>query len=416
MKSTLIVLNYQREIPPFMQTQLALASSYFENVVYVTRDLEKKCALIESLSNVEVLNAGNCRSFVTAARSVVGGLLNGGFTAILGSVGQGRFSPSFAKKQLIYDSASWLLYKAASKVVDRCGEGNCTVLSAWFMAEAYAAVLLKKRYPSLRAASFAHSFEVQTDRDPYLDLRHLRDRHRYLDDIFFISNKVLSDYKRSYLVPMGIELDNIHTYYLGCINDGVSSKCSSDGRTRILTCSSVNSIKRLPMLVDALAQIPKDIQSSIVWTHMGSGPDFDSLRGYAQAVLGDCVEWNLMGHKSNSEVMDYYKHEPVDLFINVSSLEGLPVSIMESMSFGVPVIATNVGGTSELVRNNQTGYLLGSHLSSANLADAICRFIRLNSQAKDGMRAECQALWHEMFDARENAASLYSNLMEDCLD
>lgn len=413
MKSTLIVLNYQREIPPFMQTQLFLASGYFENIIYVTRDLEKTCPLIESLPNVEVLNAGNCRSSVTTVRSIGGSLLNGGISTIFNSARQGRLSLAFVKKQLVYDCASWLLYKTASRAIDRYGEENCTVLSAWFMAEAYAAVLLKKRYPGLRTSSFAHSFEVQVDRDPDLDLRHLRDRHRYIDDIFFISGKVLSEYQSSYLLPMGIDQGNIHTYYLGCINDGVGSRCSSDGRTRILTCSSVNSIKRLPLLVDALALIPEELQPSVVWSHMGSGPDFDALKKYAHTVLGDCMEWNLLGQKSNSEVMDYYTQEPVDLFINISSMEGLPVSIMESLSYGVPVIATNVGGTSELVRDGQTGYLLSPKLTAANLADAIVDFIRMGSRAKAEMKSECRMLWHESFDARENAASLYSNLMED---
>ncbi|NCO54621.1 MAG: glycosyltransferase, partial [Bacteroidetes bacterium] len=47
----------------------------------------------------------------------------------------------------------------------------------------------------------------------------------------------------------------------------------------------------------------------------------------------------------------------VDLFINVSESEGIPVSIMEALSAGIPVIATNVGGTNEIV-NNDVGFLI----------------------------------------------------------
>jgi len=47
----------------------------------------------------------------------------------------------------------------------------------------------------------------------------------------------------------------------------------------------------------------------------------------------------------HNDVLNYYASNPVDVFINTSSSEGLPVSIMEAMSFGIPVIATNVGGT-----------------------------------------------------------------------
>ena len=44
---------------------------------------------------------------------------------------------------------------------------------------------------------------------------------------------------------------------------------------------------------------------------------------------------------------DVYKRQaqPYHVFLNVSSSEGVPVSIIEAMSFGIPCIATNVGGT-----------------------------------------------------------------------
>ena len=61
------------------------------------------------------------------------------------------------------------------------------------------------------------------------------------------------------------------------------------------------------------------------------------------------------------------------MFINVSSTEGIPVSIMEAMSFGIPVIATAVGGTPEIV-NNENGYLLSKDPSAKELAEVIQNF------------------------------------------
>ena len=46
-----------------------------------------------------------------------------------------------------------------------------------------------------------------------------------------------------------------------------------------------------------------------------------------------------------------------DLFVNMSLSEGIPVSIMEAISFGIPIIATNVGGNAEIV-NDETGVLI----------------------------------------------------------
>ena len=51
-------------------------------------------------------------------------------------------------------------------------------------------------------------------------------------------------------------------------------------------------------------------------------------------------------------------NEYADLFILPSNYEGLPMVIIEAMSFGNPVVASNVGGISEIVRNDINGFVL----------------------------------------------------------
>lgn len=48
----------------------------------------------------------------------------------------------------------------------------------------------------------------------------------------------------------------------------------------------------------------------------------------------------------NQLVYDFYRNNDVDVFVNLSESEGIPVSIIETISFGVPVVATDVGGNS----------------------------------------------------------------------
>lgn len=55
-----------------------------------------------------------------------------------------------------------------------------------------------------------------------------------------------------------------------------------------------------------------------------------------------------------------------DLFVNMSLSEGIPVSIMEAISFGIPIIATNVGGNAEIV-NDETGVLIPVNIDQAAL-------------------------------------------------
>ena len=65
----------------------------------------------------------------------------------------------------------------------------------------------------------------------------------------------------------------------------------------------------------------------------------------------------LLGRIPNHEVLNYYKNHHFDMFINMSTSEGVPVAIMEAMSFGIPILATDVGCTSEEVQP-QVGELL----------------------------------------------------------
>lgn len=57
------------------------------------------------------------------------------------------------------------------------------------------------------------------------------------------------------------------------------------------------------------------------------------------------------------DVRNVYK--TIDMLVNCSETEGLPLTIIEAMHNGIPVIASNVGGNSELVVHNSTGFLFG---------------------------------------------------------
>ncbi|WP_338143481.1 glycosyltransferase [Limosilactobacillus vaginalis] len=52
--------------------------------------------------------------------------------------------------------------------------------------------------------------------------------------------------------------------------------------------------------------------------------------------------------------------EKKDIFVLSTHYEGLPISIIEAMAYGLPVLATDVGGNSEMVKNNINGFLFSS--------------------------------------------------------
>ncbi|PJE48059.1 MAG: hypothetical protein CUR34_00835 [Sediminibacterium sp.] len=185
--------------------------------------------------------------------------------------------------------------------------------------------------------------------------------------------------------------------YLGTRDFGESKK-SNDGIFRILSCSSVIPLKRVHLIFEAIQTI---YFLNIEWTHIGDGVEFDELKKKVKLNKSD-NKIILLGNLTNPEVISYYKNEMVDLFINVSEFEGLPVSIMEAISFNVPVIATNVGGSSEIV-NPLTGILIGPNPTIVELAEAIVKAKNINLSPRK--------FWELNFNAERNCVKLFDSAL-----
>lgn len=117
-----------------------------------------------------------------------------------------------------------------------------------------------------------------------------------------------------------------------------------------------------------------------------------------------------MGNMENKDIMKLYSTQPFDLFINVSSSEGLPVSIMEALSFGIPCIATDVGGTSEIVIEGLTGNLLNCEFEVEDLANLIEKYI--SGENKKISRECCRKYWSENFQAKVNYNQMYKYIRD----
>jgi glycosyltransferase involved in cell wall biosynthesis len=81
------------------------------------------------------------------------------------------------------------------------------------------------------------------------------------------------------------------------------------------------------------------------------------------------------GHLDHSTLLNLYATGKVDFVILPSLHEGIPVSLMEAMGYGIPVISTDVGGTSELLCDG-AGILVPPKNHKA-LADATEKLIQL---------------------------------------
>lgn len=87
----------------------------------------------------------------------------------------------------------------------------------------------------------------------------------------------------------------------------------------------------------------------------GSGADEQRLKEYAQTNgLQDCVEF--LGWITKEQKPELLKKS--DVLVLPSYNEGLPIAILEAMSYSLPIISTDVGSIAEAVKENENGFLI----------------------------------------------------------
>lgn len=195
--------------------------------------------------------------------------------------------------------------------------------------------------------------------------------------------------------------EKIDVALLGTDDPGFRTAASADGVVRIVSCAFLVSVKRIDLLVQGIAALADRNQSlSIEWTHFGDGPLMPNIRSLASSLLPSHVQWQMKGHVETRAIYDWYREHPVDVFINVSSSEGTPVSVMEAISCSIPVIATSVGGNQEIV-NDSLGQLIPADPTAQDIAEAIEK-VCLRHQYLDTLKRGSRVQWETNYSAEKN--------------
>jgi glycosyltransferase involved in cell wall biosynthesis len=215
-----------------------------------------------------------------------------------------------------------------------------------------------------------------------------------------------SDDGADYLTAQGALRDRIFVARLGTKSYG-RSKIKADNLMKIVTCSNVVEVKRLDLLCEALLHTTVPIR----WTHMGDGELMPTIREYVERFPPN-VDARLLGAVPPSEVPTILINESFDLFVNTSSSEGVPVSIMEAFAAGIPVLATNVGGTGEIV-DDTVGKLMPSSVTASELARLIEGFSCLDEATSLEMRDNAFRRFQEKCDVTTNAEALANVLVNE---
>lgn len=106
-------------------------------------------------------------------------------------------------------------------------------------------------------------------------------------------------------------------------------------------------------LIRAVEQINKLYSGSLQLNMVGDGPLLSEAQAY---VTSHKLENDVHFLGSRTDVDDILNQN--DIFCLISNYEGLPISIIEAMRAGMPIIASDVGGVNELVQDEVNGFLI----------------------------------------------------------
>lgn len=130
-------------------------------------------------------------------------------------------------------------------------------------------------------------------------------------------------------------------------------KKKSDNRLHLLFLGSITESKGIFDLLDVISN-NKNVFEGKLCLHIGGNGKVDKLTNLIEAKdLQDMVTYEGWADEKKKSFLFSLS----DIFILPSYTEGLPVSILEAMSYGLPIIATRIGGIPDIVSENENGML-----------------------------------------------------------
>ena len=366
-----------------------------EKTVRSKRDLQSKAEVIPVWYKSRIFYHLNCLTVLTDGNL---------YKELFELKRSHRLTKQRVMNLLYYLSKAHHEARVIDKFLKKESKNDFLIYSYRFDYQPYVALLLRKKWGNkLKIVCRAHGYDLYEERNisNYIPMRSVLLNE--VDYVFPCSEYGVKYIKNKYRIGKA----QVDVRYLGTKDHGEKEFSSGKEPLSILSCSNVLQVKRIDKIIDALS-LMKDIP--IEWTHFGDGELMDEIREYAKEKLGSNVKVSFAGNIANTELMKRYAAKDFYVLLNVSSSEGLPVSVMEAMSFGIPCIATDVGGTGEIVKNDH-GTLISKDATAGDIEEAIRAVYNMNENDYQTLRHKARRYWENHFDSNNN----YHDFLEELI-
>lgn len=388
----------------FLEVEVQYLLKSFERVVLVPLSREGERANIPPRVEVEDGYADLMHSRNRMKTLLYGGSSSLVFKEIVSKPSL-LFRPAYLERLLLfaYESEMTRQWVAAWIRKQNVDVRNCLFYTYWFHHTAMGIGLTRRSFSDIKLVSRAHGSDLYEERrtPPYWPCR---ESALNATEFLFPDSDEGTDYlRRKY--PQFIS--RIETARLGVPDSGITTRASSDGVYRIASCSRMVPLKRLGLMMQGIKVAAQRRSSQkFEWCHFGTGQLRSELEAGVKELPGNVVV-RFAGYSTQYDLFKYYRENPVDVFMNVSTSEGTSVAVMEAISCGIPVIATGVGGNKEIV-SAKNGELLSANPLPDEIADALLH----HWDAPGEKRAGSLVIWREQYNADQNFLEFVQRLVK----
>lgn len=266
----------------------------------------------------------------------------------------------------------------------------------WFDNGLLALAILKKQGHIQKLFSRAHGYDLYDERNCDLPWAFRAFILANITRLFCVSKNGMNYLQTRF--PQYVE--SISSAYLGINDANKKLEKTLTNEPLFVSVGSLIELKRTDLILDTL----KHFDQPAKWVHFGSGSEMEKIKKLA-AELPSSISYEIKGFVSNEELIRFYNNHEVTGFLSFSSSEGLPVSMMEAVSFGIPILACDVGGISEIVIPKKTGILLPVNCSSEDRLNGLNQLVTYPFD-----RQQIQDYFHLNFNATTNYHSFSKQL------
>ncbi len=162
--------------------------------------------------------------------------------------------------------------------------------------------------------------------------------------IISVSKRVKENHK------LYFKLKNIHVIYNGIVSSfNLNDKVFNSIKIKILFPGRVTDVKQQLKIT---AHLKGHLPENVTILFAGDGPQLEMLKKETE----DDPQFNVLGYVKDMEAL----YNEVAFVLLFSKNEGLPLSLIEAISYGVPCICNDVGGNVEVIQNGKNGLIVST--------------------------------------------------------